>query len=626
MAGFKEKKSLNPARPRTETPPETPPEPPRRTTPTPEPPRRTTPTPETPAARTERIRNFRTRAQELAQRIRDVNLRQKVSEIGRSFVARGKARFERAVERWREIREAVARKVPNLAEMYDRHIAARWARRAERAPEAEPVDPIVNMEAAVAVRQRNLPARDVFGRRIRPSRANEAARQAEVAEIVRTKRSSGRQEAYLRAEYGPEMRLPRELASQIPAMHPECKMSISLPAYKEGSNIYKALYEYTVRQKTADGQSVNPNHFEINVFLNKPNGRASFDAATEAEVLRFQRDHPQFRINLIKHSFGFSGRPVMGEIYKTMVDTAVYRNTKRADGVNKERLILRSGGADAKEKSPLFLDSVLKAFENPRLAVYKSDSQLPKEVLDASPLLDFAYRVETGINRIWTHAQSNLGLGSYSAEVYASAKGFSKTKAIAEEVHLSGKMADQVRASRGEFETRKDLEVNALDDPRRIVWAMFHGKPMGQRYSNFGGKEAERSLREVDWNRKLVEGPLPSNMRLSSKNLSREMTEFYRRYLNSVEGGSRVVERYKRDNPSATEAQVKAKVYEVTEGMFTKLFDSMGVPRDAYTFRRKGDGGPARVEFKSAKFLEKALADGSHPSYQEFLIGLDATI
>ncbi|PJA38987.1 hypothetical protein CO180_01805, partial [candidate division WWE3 bacterium CG_4_9_14_3_um_filter_41_6] len=315
-----------------------------------------------------------------------------------------------------------------------------------------------------------------------------------------------------------------------------------------------------------------------------------------------------------------------GEIYGTMADTAVYRNVQRPDGVNKERLILRTGGADAKDKSPLFLESVMRNFENPRLSVYKSESQLPQEVLDAAPLLDIAYRVESGLNRLYTSAQSNLGLGSYSAEIYAEVGGFGKKVKVAEEKDLSTRMAQKVRKNEKKFEIKKDLLVNALDDPRRIVWAMFHGQPMGRRYDAFGGEPVERSLREVNWNKKVVEGPLPSNMRLNPENMSNEMSNYYRQYLNDFATKSRSISEFKKANPHATKEQVLDKVYEMTNTMFVRMFESMGIPRDSYDFQRRDTKGPARIKFKSINATKKSIEDGSFPSYQDFLIKLDSII
>ncbi|MFA7685541.1 MAG: hypothetical protein WCX95_01935 [Candidatus Gracilibacteria bacterium] len=452
-------------------------------------------------------------------------------------------------------------------------------------------------------------------------RAQRLERQQQLAEIVRTKRSSRQQQEYLAREYGPKMRLPKALASQIPAMHPECRMSINLPAYKEGPNIYKALYEYTVRQTHPDGTPVNPNHFEINVFLNKPNSGAKFDKATSAEVARFQKDHPQYHVNIIEHSFNFTGKPVMGEIYKTMADTAVYRNLQRGDGVNKEKLILRTGAADAKEKSPLLLDSVISNFENPKLAVYKSESKLPQEVLDACPLLDIAYRVETGLNRLYTHAQSNLGLGSYSAEIYARVGGFGKKVSMAEEKDLSTRMAAEVRQHGELFTTKKDLHVNAIDDPRRIVWAMFTGHPMQTRYNYFGGSQTEKVLREVDWNTEIVRSNLPSNMHLTPENMSREMSAHYQSYINIAKKSQSMAE-FKASNPRATKAAIQNKTYEIANNLFVRLFDSMGIPRTSYTFVREGKEHPAQIQFSNIDTLER----GPLPSYQDFLISVDSII
>lgn len=454
---------------------------------------------------------------------------------------------------------------------------------------------------------------------------SEQARSAELDHILKTKRSSTAQQKYLTQAYGPKMELPKRLASKIPAMHPECKMSINLPAHAESHNIYKALYEYTVRQKNPDGSRLNPNYFEINILLNRPNSTTKFDKATREQIQKFQRDYPEYHVHLIEHTFNFTtsagkDRPniLMGEIYKTAVDVSIYRNLQRANGINKERLILRSGGADAKEKSPLFIDSVLRNFSDPRVSIYKSESQLPQQFLDKCPLYDIAYRVQTGLNRLWTKASSNLGIGSYSAEIYSRVGGFQRKKSIAEDKELSTKMGNEVRRFSGLFDSRKELHVNALDDPRRGIFAMMQGIPLARAYDHFKDPVMTKQLRSTDWTKKITEGVLPTSMILNPKNLSRELTALYRQNLRDFMDRSQVMKDFKRQHPAATKNQIKQKAEEYSQEMLRKLFDSMGIPKDSYTFK----SNPAEIEFRNIS----GITGTPMPSYQEFLIKLYAII
>ncbi|MFA7685548.1 MAG: SH3 domain-containing protein [Candidatus Gracilibacteria bacterium] len=487
-------------------------------------------------------------------------------------------------------------------------------------------EPIVDLERAKAIRQRDLPVLDVNGQKLKPRKITEGTRRAELTQIIRTRRSSAQQEDYLAKESVSEKNLQKELASQIPAMHPECRMSINLPAYRESLTIYKALYEYTVRQANPDGSRLNPDYFEINVMLNSPNSNVRLDDATREQIQKFQRDYPEYHVHLIEHTFSFEGKPVMGKVYKTLLDTAIYRNLQRPDGENKERLILRSGGGDAKEKSPLFLNSVMRNFEDPKVAVYKSESQLPQQVLDACPLYDISYRVQTGMNRLWTKAQSNLGIGSYSAEIYAAVGGFKKSLSVAEDKDIAARMAKKIRKMGETFESRKELHVNALDDPRRGIFGMFQGFPLSESYRDYGDAGKEKELRTVDWNKRVIEGQYPASMNLTAENLSREMSGFYRQYLNQVMDGSVSLKEFKQENPRATQEEIIDRGHEITQSLFIRLFNSMGIPRKSYTFIKKSDDNPAEIRFKDISSLEQTVAAKQLPSYQDFLIKLYSII
>lgn len=480
----------------------------------------------------------------------------------------------------------------------------------------EDEDPIVNLGRAKSIREATLPIFDLNGMKTTPRILTEETRQVELGRIVKKRRSSNAQQEYLTRTYGTKIDFIRTLASKIPPMHPECKMSINLPAYKEGLNIYRALYEYTVRQSSPEGIPINPDYFEINILLNSPNSRTPLDNKTREEIERFKKDYPEYHVHIIEHQFNFNGKPVMGEIYKTIVDTSIYRNLQRPDGVNKERLILRSGGADAKEKSPLFLYSVISNFGDPRVAVYKSESQLSQRLLDACPLYDIIYRTQTGLNRLFTKGKSNLGIGSYSAEVYAKAGGFKKVE-IAEDKDIAKRMALTIENT-AEFEGRKEMHINALDDPRRGLLSIIQGIPLAKSYIEYGDPEKEKALRALDLTKEVIEGRMSPSMRLTAENLTREMSAFYEQYFNQMRKYGNSLKAYKERNKNWSEEQINNETHRLTKLLFVKLFGIIGIPEESYEFNTNHP----YIKFRNISQLKRVIEEKKLPSYQDFLIDI----
>lgn len=398
--------------------------------------------------------------------------------------------------------------------------------------------------------------------------------------------------------WSPEYRSRIEaLAASLPAMDEDARMSIALPAYREGRGIYEALRNYTNVQVDKDGAPLDPKLFEVVVFLNRPNEGVEFDKQTAKEVERFMKKHPAFRVHVMRHTFDFQGKAKMGEIYKTAADVMLYRNLARKNELRKSRHILRTGGADAREKNPRFISNVMSTFENDAyLDQLRTESRQPKEALEKMPLFHFLSTFESGVNRLYTRGKSNVGLGSYSARLYAEAGGFNSGDVVREEVNLARKMRDKL-TKETERHDRHLLIKNAIDDPRRAIFALFSGVPYVQKYDNFGDPEREKALRKFNWE-DAVGGKIPETANFTAENLSRELSVFYRAYIDRSVRYSETADQMRKEGKSAEE--IREASVEMVNKLFRKMFFIMGLGKEGaeYAFVPGSTTGEARIDVK----------------------------
>lgn len=433
-----------------------------------------------------------------------------------------------------------------------------------------------------------------------------------------------RHRTYLEAVYGLQKTELMDLAAQIPQMLESCKLSINLPAYREARTIYLTLFEYTVKQKTPLGEFLSPNLFEINVLLNRPQPTIPFDEKTEQEILRFKKNYPQYRINLLKKTFHFDKNPLMGTIYKTLADLAIYRNLQRHDSHQQERLILRTGGADAREKNPLFLFHSLEIFKNPKLAVYRSESRYPQAVLEKCPLLHVLYTLESALNRVYTKGHSNVGLGSYLADIYVHAGGFNSQLAVAEEIDLAKRITETITRYPEKYVLKRDLRKNALDNPRRAIWALYTRRGMANKYNQFGEKSVEKEIQERDWQALLLDEKLPEYLFLTPENLSRETSFYFRYYLTRVRLYAKTLQTFKKSHPTATQEEVRQQTYRVTQKIFHRVFTHLGIKSDSYQFIQRDlnrADSQAQILFFDVSRLQTLLERRTFKSHRVFVNG-----
>jgi hypothetical protein len=428
------------------------------------------------------------------------------------------------------------------------------------------------------------------------------------------KDTSTAEEAYIKLYWDKEVLWL--LSSQMLTMDSECKISINLPAYKEWENIYKALFEYSVKQLNKDWTPLNPSSYEINVLLNRPNNTVWFDEATEREILRFKKDYPQVRVNLIKHTFDFTWKPKMWAIYKTLADLSLYRKNLRDKSQNR-MLIIRNGWADAMEKNKFFLSHIFQQFEqDTNIAVYKSESRYSKEVLEKLPLLHFMYTLNSWINRLYTRWKSNIWSWSYRSDIYAFSGWFNWELEIWEDIDLASRMRQTVKKM---WKTiKKDLVKNAIDNPRRPIMSLALWIWLTNQYNNYNSEENQRLLQEIS-KMDITQIAELNNMIFSKENLERNLTQLYQYYLTKVRRYSTSIKNLKKE--WASEIELTDKTYEITNWLFSRMFTLMWIGNCYNLVRRttwKRFPSDARVEITNIDYITNIMNTRNFDSYNIF--------
>ena len=250
------------------------------------------------------------------------------------------------------------------------------------------------------------------------------------------------------------------------------------------------------------------------------------------------RDARRQAVRLLAHQFDFSGKTKMGSVYKAPADLAAYRNLERLkSGISPEIIathLLRAGGGDAVARNPRFLRNTIDFMDkHADVEQVRSQSVYPAEVAKKFPLFHATTVFARSMRAFHTRGKSNLGLGTFRARIYAEAGGFNPEKEIAEEVAL-GQAIRRAGQKKGEGTIRKLLVKNAVDNPRRELFAFLEGREIRKAHNAYGNKSAEERLQKFDWEKliqsKWLKNEYRENSELNAKNTNREFDSYFQFY------------------------------------------------------------------------------------------------
>lgn len=358
-----------------------------------------------------------------------------------------------------------------------------------------------------------------------------------------------------------------EINSTLPPMGEQTKFSIVIPSYGEASRIKPALESWT-NQKDASNKPISPETIEILVLINRPNESRKFDNTKEV-IDQFKIDHPEFAasIHAVEKTFNFpmvknkqpDGTEIetpdvkMGLIYRFATDLSVIRNLNR-QGKNKERIanhLIRTGGADVVGRNPQHVNRIISSFDqNPNLEQYVSLSDYDPKIYKKLPLLFLVKSLQDEMNENLTQGLSHIGLGTYRASTYTKAGGFDDRAKIAEEIELSRRMRKVIELEGHDIKIarKRDLVLNALDDPRRDIASIFIGKPITKAYDDYNIDEAVRKINLQD----ILDDPVPPQAQLTPEHFDKQADAIFKFYMDQF---------YNPDNnlaePNSTELTIK---------------------------------------------------------------------
>lgn len=295
----------------------------------------------------------------------------------------------------------------------------------------------------------------------------------------------------------------------VAPMKAECRVSINIPAYKEGEIIYNTLKEYT-KQTDAEGRPLDPNTYEINVVVNRE--AHSTPDNTVLEVQRFKNENPQFNVNVIDVVFP-TGSGGVGAARKLITDLTIHRSLARTN--QEKSLYIETEDADLVHVDPKVVTNIVEKMDaKPYLdAVHGVEDRDPAVLMQndtfflyrrAAEIMGYLLRKESyrphnreNANFVWNRVVTGGWNTAYSAEVYAKIGGYRPELKVGEDMYI-GHAISLLRAPevKGNYipETRTVETVPTRIDssPRRFLMSFITGKSP---YSEFGNDKIEAEVR-----------------------------------------------------------------------------------------------------------------------------------
>jgi len=345
------------------------------------------------------------------------------------------------------------------------------------------------------------------------------------------------------------------LNSLLPPMSEKCQFSIVIPAYNEEDKIEKMIRGWT-EQLSPNNTPVDPELFEIIILINRPNSQREYDHTLQRiDALKKRPPYNKYHIFPVEKTFNFpekgeikttiingqkievNGGVRMGLVYSVAADLAVLRNSQRKNSSVKTNLLLRTGGADAYARNPHFISRTLRIFnENPKIEQYNSRADYPSRIYEHLPLFHVVDRFREIMNLLYTQKKSHLGLGTYRMGLYCEAGGFNPDEPVREEVNLNTRMrqriAQKVASEEGKRKDyiRRESLLNAIDDPRRTLAALWEGIPILYAYGRFDDRERISQM-GVD---KILRLPISEKAKLTVANLQYQLEPYVHFYLRQL--------------------------------------------------------------------------------------------
>lgn len=205
------------------------------------------------------------------------------------------------------------------------------------------------------------------------------------------------------------------------AMNDNCDAVVCIPVYDlgEGQAIGKTLEQYLLQiDKTKNAQAIEPEKFELLLFLNHPAGKRGkkdtelghpyADGAearvragtpepydTEEVIRQFQQAHPELKIRVMKREYDGDNIKPWGTIIKDHYDSALMRASRRTNPAHKDPLIL-TNDADLVNVSPTYMRDILQYMDQNDLVSTRDGGRRLDAIVGKIDMPNQGYEKEPG--------------------------------------------------------------------------------------------------------------------------------------------------------------------------------------------------------------------------------------
>ena len=282
-------------------------------------------------------------------------------------------------------------------------------------------------------------------------------------------------------------------SAKMTPMTNECRVSINIPAWMEGKNMYRVLSDY-VKQTDENGNRLDPNTFEINIIVNRKTGSTPDNSVAEIErfIAESRARGENYRVNYIDLEFNPPLNNV-GHARKVLTDLTLLRSLRRTGQT--QALYVESEDADLVQIDPKTVINIVKKMdENANLDAVRGIQDRYPETMMKNDLLflqrriwDFTelflrrkkFRPENNPN--WNFTWNRIITGgwntAYSAEAYALIGGYDSRQTKGEDMTIGEKIT-MVRGdgSMPNLDVVGRVPTRSDSSPRRFIGELITGK------------------------------------------------------------------------------------------------------------------------------------------------------
>jgi len=329
------------------------------------------------------------------------------------------------------------------------------------------------------------------------------------------------------------------------AMSQNCRVAITVPAYKEEKHIGRTL-EMFAKQKDKNGSPLNPELYEIIVFENSK--KIEDKDRTEEIVRNFAASHPEMKIKYIYRQLPPDS--TIGAIRKHMCDLEILRAQKRKNKTGD--LILVHNDADTYGITENYVESIANLFDShPEADAFGGRNEWPKEAFDKLPLFYAAKRFDQLLDIFFRTIQekhpSMIGRNSgQRASNYAAVGGFNPRCTLGEDLEMqrkiqharNWKVVEEIPNPRyGDKDKRQTLRKNRIrflnnsyveSDPRRPIMKILKDS-LGDEYGDWVQND---EVRGADWKDIIDKFPqFKDRLQFNKENLQKQLQAILNKWL-----------------------------------------------------------------------------------------------